>query len=474
MNNQRRLTAYFLPRTIILLLLSYFVFLSPLSLFNLLLKHENNPISEVFVSTIIENTIIQNEKVIVKQNILDKINQEDMWLQILNAEGYEIFQFNRPKDFQIQYAPGELILEKNNNAKNEYMIFTGFKNIQGQKLTWIVGQHNFTKDKLELILIILGMILAAIFASMLFSKWIGKPLAYILFWLQQLSKGAYLEENTNNITPIYENKNGKIKRPYIIYKEVIFALNQLTLKLRENEKERKELDKLREEWITSVSHDIKTPLSVLKGYADLLATDTLVWNEKEVSQFVSIIQDRSCYIEELVNDFNLIFRLKNNDLPINKNNEDVIELLRECMIDITNTSKGKKQYLNFYSNDEELFYPVDKKLFKRAIDNLLVNAVMHNPEKTTVELKVCSFDNKSLDKNVSNFQIIIQDDGIGMDSRTQRHLFERYYRGTDSSSDVKGTGLGMAIAQQLIYAHKGEISVSSAPKKGTKITITLG
>jgi len=245
------------------------------------------------------------------------------------------------------------------------------------------------------------------------------------------------------------------------------------MKLSENEKERQEIDKLKEEWITGVSHDIKTPLSIIKGYSDLLSTGNLEWNKDEIHQFSSLIQERSCYIEKLINEFNLIFRLKNNALLMNKKKEDIIELLRESVIDVENTPKCKNQNLEFYSDKEELYYPVDKIWFRRAIDNLLTNAIVHNPEKTTIKLSIYSLNCVSQNIDSHNFQIIICDDGIGMDSETQSHLFERYYKGTDSSSDDKSTGLGMAIAKQLIQAHKGEISIHSKPNKGTKIIITF-
>lgn len=471
MNLQRRLTVYFLPKIIILLIITYFVFLSPLAVFNLLFK--NDVSAESFGPKIIENTIIQNNKVIVKEDILQQIAKENIWIQILNAEGYEIFQFDRPKILPSQYSPGELILQKNKSNENGYTLFTNFQNIQGQKLTWVFGEYTSPKNKIELILIIIGIVSATIMASALFSNWISKPLGYILLWLQDLSKGLYSEPNKKGDKSKYEDKNRNIKKSYVIYKEVIFALNKLTTRLSQSEKERQEIDKLKEEWITGVSHDIKTPLSVIKGYSDLLSTGNLEWNKEEIHQFSSIIQERSCYIEELINEFNLIFKLKNNALLMNKKEQDIIELLRESVIDVANTPKGKDQNLEFYTDEEELYYPVDKLWFRRAIDNFLTNAIVHNPPKTNIKLSIHSLNCLDLNTDSYCFQIIICDDGIGMDSQTQSHLFERYYRGTDSSSDGKSTGLGMAIAKQLIQAHQGELSVNSELNKGTKIVITF-
>lgn len=468
---QRRLTVYFLPKIIILLILSYLVFLTPLAVFNLFFKRDIS--TESFIPKIVKNTIIQNEKIIIKEDVLQEIAKEHIWVQILDTEGYEIFQFNSPKQLPSQYAPGELILQKNTESENGYTFFTHFENIDGQKLTWIVGEYISSKNEIDLIFIVIGMFLATIAASVIFSNWISKPLGHILLWLQDLSNELYSEPNKKSEKSIYEDKNENIKKSYMIYKEVIFALNKLTVKLNQNEKERRKMDKLKEEWITGVSHDIKTPLSIIKGYSDLLSAGNLEWSKEEIHQFSSIIQERSCYIEELINEFNLIFRLKNNALLMDKREEDIVELLRESIIDIANTPKGKKQNLKFYTGKEELYYQVDKIWFRRAIDNLLTNAIVHNPEKTTIKLSIHSLNRSDPNTDYCSFEVVLCDDGVGMDSETQSRLFERYYRGTSSSSDDKSTGLGMAITKQLIQAHKGKIFIQSEPKKGTKIIITF-
>jgi len=126
--------------------------------------------------------------------------------------------------------------------------------------------------------------------------------------------------------------------------------------------------------------------------------------------------------------------------------------------------------LQFYLTTS--LYPVDQNWFKRILDNLLSNAAVHNITGTTVTVQVKQLPNDP--RNFSPVEIVIADNGKGMDTQTQEHLFDRYYRGTSTKSNaVKSSGLGTAIAKQLIEAHNGTISVQSELDKGTKFKIQL-
>ncbi|MCL6627949.1 MAG: ATP-binding protein, partial [Alicyclobacillus shizuokensis] len=130
------------------------------------------------------------------------------------------------------------------------------------------------------------------------------------------------------------------------------------------------------------------------------------------------------------------------------------------------------QTVLFESEVDDLIYPLDAKWITRALDNLLVNASLHNPDGTTISVEV-----RPLRKDGFRYPgvcIEIRDNGTGMDEETVAHLFDRYYRGTNTSEkQVRGSGLGTAIAKQLIEAHGGHISVDSALGRGTSIVVEL-
>jgi signal transduction histidine kinase len=226
---------------------------------------------------------------------------------------------------------------------------------------------------------------------------------------------------------------------------------------------REKLEKTREEWLTGVSHDLKTPLSTIKGYIDILAAKKYQLNEAEFDQILETTSQRIEYIEELLADFTLTFQLKNNALPIHREEENIVELVRESVIDLVNHPEADSYDIQFESMVDEVIDRVDKKWYKRAIDNLLGNAFLHNPKGTRIVV--------TIDRLEKGYEIVIADNGKGMDEETQARLFERYFRGTHSGSEVSGSGLGMAIAYQLIGIHGGKIKLQSALGQGTEIRI---
>src|SRR5690606_37474659 len=146
--------------------------------------------------------------------------------------------------------------------------------------------------------------------------------------------------------------------------------------------------------------------------------------------------------EELLADFTLTFQLKNNALPLHREKENIVELVRESVIELVNHPEADAYDIQFEPMVDEVIDCVDKKWYKRAIDNLLGNAFLHNPKGTRVVV--------TIDQWEKGYEIVIADNGKGMDEETKARLFERYFRGTHSGSEIQGSGLGMAIAYQLI------------------------
>jgi signal transduction histidine kinase len=109
---------------------------------------------------------------------------------------------------------------------------------------------------------------------------------------------------------------GKWRRPYRLFPGVIASLNDLTRTLRQNEEMRRRLEQTREEWIAGVSHDLKTPLASIKGYAHMLEAPEYRWSDEEVREFAGVILEKSGYMEALIDDLSLTYRLKNGALPL--------------------------------------------------------------------------------------------------------------------------------------------------------------
>ncbi|MBA4493848.1 sensor histidine kinase [Paenactinomyces guangxiensis] len=440
-------------------------------------------INELTLLEMKKHTSIHHGRAAVAPQVLKKIEKMKSWVQILDDQGKEIFAHHRPDKQPRVYPPGFFVYHDQYGSNMYYLNDT----INGKTYTWVLGgakkqsdiypyseashyQINKAKEWFQLFYYssFIGSIGIFLFVAFLFGNRISRPVLHMMNWLQHLARGVYREPvNKKGLPKSIHPSSGKLRRPYRTFKEVIASLQQLTDTLKENEENRRRLERTREEWIAGVSHDLKTPLSSVKGYADLLSEEGYDWKQDEVRQYAKVIQDKALYMEHLIEDLNLTFRLKNEALPLQRKKEDLVEIVRRSVIDLANNSSAEDQHITFHSEENSIYFPVDQQWFQRAFNNLLTNASIHNPPGTEIAVQI----GKSGDGE--SVVISIEDNGQGMDAETVSRLFDRYYRGTSTSHKGAGTGLGMAIAEQLIKAHGGTIKIESSVGKGTKILICL-
>lgn len=402
-------------------------------------------------------------------------------LMIYDSSGKELYSYRRPDYLPEQMNPGRFVKEFEDHPSYLYQS----RKIGDRKITYVLrtskndAVHWQKEDWLRFMYPILGfsgLLISVAIIALLFGRKIGQPVLHGIQWIELLQNGIWQEPCDKRGVPKSINpKTGKIRRNYRIFAEMIQTLRLFTQRLKQNEVERNQLEKTRDEWIAGVSHDMKTPLSSVKGYADLLAEPSYDWRKEEVHKYANIIRDKAIHMECLIEDLQVTFRLKNDALPLQKEQVDLLECIRQSVIEIANSPTTGEQEIEFITLEQELNYVLDPKWFRRAIENLIGNASFHNPKGTKI---VVTIGKGKLKENASTPKyegvwITIEDNGRGMDEQTVQYLFERYYRGTNTANKGTGTGLGMAIAQQLIEAHKGKIMVESKLGIGTKLTICL-
>ncbi|WP_460294101.1 sensor histidine kinase [Clostridium tertium] len=394
-------------------------------------------------------------------NNTNKLIENNIWIQVLDKDNNEVYEVNKPANVPSNYLTADLIdfiqdpwgskapttISINNIAKgNEnYTLLVGFPIDKIFRFKMIFTEESF---KYHISIIIFVLILMTIVAY-IFSRSLVKPMVSVVEDIDDLKNG------------IYENKKNKQG----IFKEVSKNINNLSIILKENEIERKEADKAKEEWIANISHDLKTPLSSIKGYAQLLNGDQYEINIDEAKRYGNAILDNSNYIQDLVNDLSLVYKLKNKVIPINFKEENLINLVQESIIDLLNNIKYSDREINFNYHDENIRLNCDKKYLKRAINNLIINSLEHNSKDTIVDVFVL--------KKENNINIIVEDNGQGIRKEDLKNIFNRYYKGVNTSSASNGSGLGMAIAKEVIESHNGSINIESEVGVGTKIIIAI-
>lgn len=392
-------------------------------------------------------------------------------LAIYSANGEILQQYGNVENPQAKLSLDHLLGDEADQLRNNGSQYIHFDAEKQQ--TWVIevpfaavkvgeGKHNTYLGK-AFLLYGVALILFIIATAFWYGKRFGQPVLYIVNFIQRLADGNYHEQEVKKKDKSL-NRRGKKKRSFRLFREINDSLNELNQQLKQNEKLRKQIEQTREEWIVGVSHDLKTPLSSINGYAHVLESAPYNWSQEEFQQIGKTLREKSTFMSELIDDLSLTYRLKNNALPMVRQTQEVNEVIRRAVIHFINDPQFTFYNISFHASEEPISYPLDMKWFKRIIDNMISNAIKHNPTNTRIDIIV----QKESDHY---FTVRIQDNGIGMDSSTLDQLFERYYRGTNSEENTSGSGLGMSIAKQLTLAHGGEIATSSTPGEGTVIVL---
>ncbi|AOT72607.1 sensor histidine kinase [Geosporobacter ferrireducens] len=308
------------------------------------------------------------------------------------------------------------------------------------------------------VLLVLGILTAYLFI------WISiRPILHIIHWIQSLAQGTLQEPVMSGF--LSHRDSFFYKCTQFLYKELLMQMQMLTDKLIQSETDRRMLEKNRREWLAGITHDLKTPLSYIQGYASMISADQYKWSDIELKDFGIKIEGKSTHIKNLIDDLNVSFQSEDGKVTLQKTQTEMIEFLRKIVLDIANSPRCVEYAFSYESDLETCFLDVDTILLQRALQNVLINAVVHNPPETEIRV--------SIKKQQNTFCIQITDNGNGMSEETRSNLFKNYYRGTSTDRPPQGSGLGMAIAKQFVELHNGTIRVESAPRKGTTILIEL-
>ncbi|MFF3102104.1 sensor histidine kinase [Viridibacillus arvi] len=298
------------------------------------------------------------------------------------------------------------------------------------------------------------LILIVIFSAFIGNRF-GRP---VLHFLKRIEKLAGQDFGFVNDHKLRRKKNGRFKRKYRIFDEVDQSLTQLSTKLADNECKIQQSEKLREEWITGLSHDLKTPLSSIYGYSKMLSSKDYEWSQDDVRKFAVTMQEKAEYMDVLIEDLTYTYQLKNNAIVISKE-----EVYLNAFIN-TYVKNSASENVKMEQMNSEIHILADSILLKRILDNIVGNAEKHTSEGTSIYLQITELANK--------VQLQIRDEGQGIPKEELDNLFNRYYRGTNTTSEASGTGLGLAITKQLVEAMDGEITVQSN-SSGTVVIVVF-
>ena len=247
--------------------------------------------------------------------------------------------------------------------------------------------------------------------------------------------------------------------------ELAESLNTMADELQQKMENLKRLDSVRTDFVANLSHELKTPLTLIKGYVETLQNEAI--NDKEkLGKFISIIKKHSDRLGYMIDDLLSLSELELSRDCVNKTELDIKEVVDEISLGFGRALAGKKQNLTVNTKGDDFRIQADRNKIEQVFANLIDNAVKYTKESGLIEILLCDQD--------QTVCVTVQDNGIGIPKEHRDRVFERFYRVDKARSrELGGTGLGLSIVKHIVLAHKGKITIESVPKKGTKVSVTF-
>jgi len=220
--------------------------------------------------------------------------------------------------------------------------------------------------------------------------------------------------------------------------------------------------KMQENFVATVSHDLRTPLGFIKGYTTTLLREDTNWDVPTYREFLGIIDDEADRLQELIDNLLDSSRLQSGTLQMNPQTVRMDVLLRDM---IQRSKLGEMDIvIKLEIENQGILVQADPMRMGQVFDNLLNNAAKYAPESTVVV-------NLSVDDCLA--KIRVSDNGPGIEEEHLEKIFQRFYRVPETRMAVRGSGLGLYICRQIVVAHNGTITAESGPRKGTIFHITM-
>lgn len=283
----------------------------------------------------------------------------------------------------------------------------------------------------------------AVFDNIRHAVTIGRPINRLLKATSSIIKGDFSVQ----VKPIHKKKKNE-------FDILIDDFNKMAQELNG-------IETLRNDFIANVSHELKTPLSVIQNYSTLLQDPDIDAEKKK--EYTKAISDASKNLSELITNILKLNKLENQQIFAQTTTFDLGEQICDCLLEFE--SVWEKKNIDIVNEiDENVLIKSDDALLKLVWNNLFSNAFKFTDDNGTVSVSV---------KKDNNYAVVtVSDTGCGMNEEVLSHIFEKFYQG-DSSHSVRGNGLGLSLVKRIIDIVDGKIEVESEPGKGTKFTVHI-
>ena len=308
------------------------------------------------------------------------------------------------------------------------------------------GLNKAIWEGLQILLLSLGAALALVMVLSLLLSWrFTRTLNIMRDNAERLAERHY--EVRNNLTQ--KDEVGELAR----------TLDVLAERLQLADEESQKLEKLRREFIANISHELRTPVTVIRGSLEALR-DGVVTEPEDVAEFHEQMYNESLFLQRLINDLLDLSRLQNTDFPIEKEPLDFCAVIQDAVRGSRRLGLEKEIQIHAQLDKETYLINGDYGRLRQMLMIFLHNSIKFSPEKSSIEVVLQG----------QRLQLI--DHGCGMKTEDVPHAFDRFYKARNEQNK-SGSGLGLAIAKQIALRHDMELTLESELGKGTVITVQL-
>lgn len=307
----------------------------------------------------------------------------------------------------------------------------------------------------SIVVIVIALIILTLSNGIL-TYWVSKT---IIKPLKELEKAAN------------EIKQGNLEYLVNIYSkdeigEVSHSFEEMRLRLKKSLELQQQYEENRKELISNISHDLKTPITSIKGYIEGIK-DGIADTPEKMNKYVSTIYTKANYMDSLINDLFLYSKLDLNKVPFKFQVVDIVNYIKDCVEEISFDLNPSFVELTAEVPKKSIMVKLDVQELKRTIMNIVGNSIKYKGEgKLQIVIIV----------KESNEHIIVEikDNGKGISKEALPYIFDRFYRAESSRETlIGGSGLGLAISKKIIEEHRGRIWAESEPGSGTSIFFSL-
>jgi signal transduction histidine kinase len=385
-----------------------------------------------------EMAVIKNENIIYVTKDFSKIDIE-RFIEVQNNHSLN----KSVKVGNILYNIEAVPLELNDGIRGNIILLAP------------IGEEQQAFQKIILVLIIifvLSFIAVNTSVSYLFSKRILKPVEFLKNAAREISSG-------NLDCQVVETGDQEIM-------ELCYDFEKMRIQLRDSILAKTKYDDNRNMLVSSISHDLKTPITSIKGYVEGIL-DGVANTPEKLDSYLRTVYSKAELIDLLIDDLLLYSKLDLNQLPFDFEKTDAAEYFKYCIFDSAVELDKTNIKISLENSLKGVRYiTIDRERMRRVIMNIIDNSRKYmNREAGRITI--------SLRETNLSIVIEIRDNGVGIDKDDVNKIFDRFYRGDSARTGTQGTGLGLAIAKEIVEGHKGRIWAISHGDDGTSILISL-